>query len=513
PYDEVTFSETISRSLRQVLQLGRALVEGPRGAPRSPDRVFGLLHMHRCLMELLPYLSDLLSPRERCSGLLNEAHLLGLVIGRAARQIYTEFEESVAGRGGGGGLGAAAAAAGGGFGAASAAGGGGGSGGDAVSKLTMLDGTVHPICATTLGFLKRLFTYPNALPLLFGPPGPGSIAGAAAGIAGAAAGGGGAGAGGGSASSSTSDAATAAAASSSIMRIMMRLLEVLESKARSYKAPALGHLFLMNNVHYMVWAVEQAAAGDKQQQQQQQGQQRAGQRRPRSASSSASQLADLPEEDEGEEDADEGDEDDEEEEEEDDDQEEEEPGTDKHRKRRDNRNRGNTGGTGGNSSGGCCSLGVGVLGVGWLERHKDIVEHYGAAYHEATWRPLLEGLEAVVVTQTDKEPSDPGRFKSWLKAKFAKLNSQLDAIFKQQSVWTIPDAKLKKAVRNVIKQDFLPLYGDFWERYTAVDFSTHPDKYLRYPPTQLRYLIDHTLFEGRAAQPPKGAAGASGGST
>lgn len=29
-------------------------------------------------------------------------------------------------------------------------------------------------------------------------------------------------------------------------------------------------------------------------------------------------------------------------------------------------------------------------------------------------------------------------------------------------------------------QDVLPLYGEFWERYTEVDFTTHPDKYLRW---------------------------------
>lgn len=30
---------------------------------------------------------------------------------------------------------------------------------------------------------------------------------------------------------------------------------------------------------------------------------------------------------------------------------------------------------------------------------QDIVEHYGAAYHEATWRPLMGALEAVLVDE------------------------------------------------------------------------------------------------------------------
>lgn len=54
------------------------------------------------------------------------------------RQLFAEFQDSVAGRGAGSGPG-------GGFGAEA---------GGAASRLTMLDGTVHPACATTLSFLK-----------------------------------------------------------------------------------------------------------------------------------------------------------------------------------------------------------------------------------------------------------------------------------------------------------------------------------------------------------------------
>ncbi|KXZ53823.1 hypothetical protein GPECTOR_6g741 [Gonium pectorale] len=424
--------------------VGKAVCEG-RSTARSPDRLFVLLQMHKSLMDLLPYLDDLLSPRERCTGLLNEAHLLGVMMGRAARQLFAEFEEGVGG----------------------VVGPGGGSSSSAVSKLTMLDGTVHPICATTLSFLKRLFTYPNALTLLFSPGG--SVAGAASG----------------------GDAvATAAAASagSTIMRILMRLLEALEAKAKAYKSPALGHLFLMNNVHYMVWTVEQAAAVDKQLQ------------REKAAVAEAAAATGAA------------------------------PDDDNSAKRRTGTKRraataaaaaaaaaidggGATRAAGAGdvpSTADALPSGLGVLGSAWVERHKDIVEHYGAAYHEDTWRPLIAGLEAVIVTEEDKEPSDPGRFKSWLKSKFAKVNGQLDAILKQQATWTIPDSKLKAAVRNVIKQDLVPLYGEFWQRYTAVNFTTHPEKYLRYPPEQLEYLVDHALFEGRATSGPRGAS-ASGG--
>lgn len=51
------------------------------------------------------------------------------------------------------------------------------------------------------------------------------------------------------------------------------------------------------------------------------------------------------------------------------------------------------------------SLGLSVLGSAWVERHKDIVEHYGAAYQEKTWRPLITALEAILVTEVGRARS------------------------------------------------------------------------------------------------------------
>ncbi|GIL84424.1 hypothetical protein Vretifemale_12980, partial [Volvox reticuliferus] len=186
----------------------------------------------------------------------------------------------------------------------------------------------------------------------------------------------------------------------------------LEAKARSYKIPALGDLFLMNNVHYMVWTVEQAAAAEKVAQRQLQQQQQ--QQQP--SKSTGQEAEGIGESDGG-----------------------------RAKRRSGKRGTVKSGGTtsdvdGDNeptmaaeASGGGVATGLGVLGIAWVERHKDIVEHYGAAYHEKTWRPLISALEAVLVTEEDVEPSEPGRFKAWVKSKFAKLNNQLDTILKQQA--------------------------------------------------------------------------------
>lgn len=43
------------------------------------------------------------------------------------------------------------------------------------------------------------------------------------------------------------------------MRIMQALQNNLDGKSKQYKDPALTHLFLMNNVHYMVRSVRRYA--------------------------------------------------------------------------------------------------------------------------------------------------------------------------------------------------------------------------------------------------------------
>ena len=47
------------------------------------------------------------------------------------------------------------------------------------TKHIVADGTVHPLAAYTLGYLKRMFTYESSIPILFGDGA--SAAGCAAG--------------------------------------------------------------------------------------------------------------------------------------------------------------------------------------------------------------------------------------------------------------------------------------------------------------------------------------------
>lgn len=56
------------------------------------------------------------------------------------------------------------------------------------------------------------------------------------------------------------------------------------------------------------------------------------------------------------------------------------------------------------------------------------------------------------------------------------LNHALEAIYKEQSGWAVPDARLRAAVRRVILQDFLPPYEHFWTSYAHTEFTTNRSK-------------------------------------
>jgi len=58
-------------------------------------------------------------------------------------------------------------------------------------------------------------------------------------------------------------------------------------------------------------------------------------------------------------------------------------------------------------------------------------------------------------------PSDVGRLKPALKETFSSVNAAVERIYSVQSGWTVPDAMLKEAVKRVVKNDLLKPYQDF----------------------------------------------------
>ncbi|XP_022746854.1 exocyst complex component EXO70A1-like [Durio zibethinus] len=98
------------------------------------------------------------------------------------------------------------------------------------TKTAVLDGTVHPLTSYVINYVKFLFDYQSTLTQLF--------------------------------QEFENADGTKSQLASVTMRIMQALQTNLDGKSKQYKDPALTHLFLMNNIHYMVRSVRRSEAKD-----------------------------------------------------------------------------------------------------------------------------------------------------------------------------------------------------------------------------------------------------------
>ncbi|KAA8534587.1 hypothetical protein F0562_032154 [Nyssa sinensis] len=98
------------------------------------------------------------------------------------------------------------------------------------TKTAVLDGTVHPLTSYVINYVKFLLDYQSTLKQLF--------------------------------QEFENGEETISQLASVTMRIMQALQTNLDGKSKQYKDPALTHLFLMNNIHYMVRSVRRSEAKD-----------------------------------------------------------------------------------------------------------------------------------------------------------------------------------------------------------------------------------------------------------
>ncbi|KAI5073125.1 hypothetical protein GOP47_0011138 [Adiantum capillus-veneris] len=99
-----------------------------------------------------------------------------------------------------------------------------------VTKTPVQDGTVHPLTSYVINYVKFLFDYQVTLRQLFGED------------------------------EAVEPANSQLAAAT--MKIMSALQTNLDGKSKLYRDPALAHVFLMNNIHYMVKSVRRSEAKD-----------------------------------------------------------------------------------------------------------------------------------------------------------------------------------------------------------------------------------------------------------
>jgi Exo70 exocyst complex subunit len=66
----------------------------------------------------------------------------------------------------------------------------------------------------------------------------------------------------------------------------------------------------------------------------------------------------------------------------------------------------------------------------------------------------------------------------------------MDALLSQQGEWRVSSSLLREILGTELLQKILPLYKDFFNKYSKVQFSKkHMGEYLRFPPEDVERLL------------------------
>lgn len=77
------------------------------------------------------------------------------------------------------------------------------------------------------------------------------------------------------------------------------------------------------------------------------------------------------------------------------------------------------------------------------------------------------------------------------------FNSGMDALLSQQGEWRVSSSLLREILGTELLQKILPLYKDFFSKYSKIQFSKkHMGEYLRFPPEDVERLLKN--FFGKA---------------
>eukprot|EP00873_Tetraselmis_striata_P012678 jgi/Tetstr1/432942/TSEL_022280.t1 len=201
PYNDLTFSEAAHNVVDSLVTYGKAIA----AVRRTPEKVFALLDMQEHLGGLQDVMEDVLRGTT-CAPLLKEVHELLARLAFTAHGTFAEFEDAVSRND---------------------------------TRHVVHDGTVHPLTAYVINYVKRLFSYRSTLVTLFKEvgedgditPREGRRRGDDSGL-------------------------LSSRIAGSIINILMALFQNLQEKAETYKDEALQQLFLMNNLNYVVTSMQ-----------------------------------------------------------------------------------------------------------------------------------------------------------------------------------------------------------------------------------------------------------------
>ncbi|KAI0495694.1 hypothetical protein KFK09_021997 [Dendrobium nobile] len=204
--DDAPFVETVKGAAVQLLSFAEAISIGRR----SPEKLFKILDLHDALTDLLPDVAVIFQSRA-LESLNTQVSDIIARLAEAVRGILSEFENAVLRE---------------------------------PSKIAVPGGTLHPLTRYVMNYISLISDYKQTLIQLIvsRPPAIHRLPGDETGV--------------GLPEVDLPEPAKQSPLASHLIWIIFVLQFNMESKAQLYKDAALSHLFLMNNVHYIVQKVK-----------------------------------------------------------------------------------------------------------------------------------------------------------------------------------------------------------------------------------------------------------------
>ena len=84
-----------------------------------------------------------------------------------------------------------------------------------------------------------------------------------------------------------------------------------------------------------------------------------------------------------------------------------------------------------------------------------------------------------------------------IKEKFEGFNKEFKEISDTQRMYSIPDVELRETLKRDNKEYLCPKYNRFYEKYHHVQFSKHPEKYVKFTPAEVSSQLD-SYFDAAA---------------
>lgn len=84
-----------------------------------------------------------------------------------------------------------------------------------------------------------------------------------------------------------------------------------------------------------------------------------------------------------------------------------------------------------------------------------------------------------------------------IKEKFEGFNKEFKDICTTQRSYSIPDVEMRESLKRDNKEHICPKYTQFYEKYASVNFTKHPEKYIKYTPAEVSSQID-SFFDAAA---------------